>query len=487
MEKIPIKTHIPTLQNKESKPMFQSAASFLRYFTTAFLVAIAITMAPGKAIGAMRIGTLKADRILFLGNSLTLHPPKPEIGWNGHWGMFASAVDKDYVHLVGAAIEARTGGKLTIEPAPASGHAGAENVINIANILEREYRTYDASKIRKQIDWKADIVILQFGENVPKTGFDAIAFEKALKLMLADLENASHPQIFITGNILNQNPVLDTIKKNVCAEEPLSCTFVDFTHFSRNKSLFGELGHPNDAGMKQISEGLVDAMVLKSAPVRLILQTLPAFVPKSRILFQGDSITDGNRGRTTDPNHILGHGYVFIIAARHGAAFPEWKLDFMNRGISGNTVVELQNRWQKETLDLKPDLLSVLIGVNDSGRKIPLDQYETVYDGLLSSARAANPKLKLVLCETFQLDHRSAEPATGSPNLDLVKRQAVVKQLAEKHKAAFVPFQKTLDDACRRAPAAYWIWDGVHPTYAGHQLLADAWEMAVREYFKGGN
>ena len=126
-------------------------------------------------------------------------------------------------------------------------------------------------------------------------------------------------------------------------------------------------------------------------------EPIAAFTPGARILFQGDSITDGNRGRSADPNHILGHGYVFIIAARHGAAFPELKLDFLNRGVSGNTVLDLEKRWQKDTLDLKPDVLSILIGVNDDGRGVPLDQYEQVYDKLITQAKAANPKLKLVL------------------------------------------------------------------------------------------
>ena len=72
------------------------------------------------------------------------------------------------------------------------------------------------------------------------------------------------------------------------------------------------------------------------------LEPLPAFAPGTRILFQGDSITDGNRGRSADPNHILGHGFVFIIAARYGAAFPEAKLDFMNRGVSSSTTVSVR-------------------------------------------------------------------------------------------------------------------------------------------------
>ena len=124
------------------------------------------------------------------------------------------------------------------------------------------------------------------------------------------------------------------------------------------------------------------------------VEPIPAFAPNERVLFQGDSITDGNRGRSADPNHILGHGYAFIIAARHGAGFPERKLDFYNRGVSGNTVRELYKRWTKDTIELKPDLLSVMIGVNDHSKNVPLAEYEKTYDELLAAARAANPNLK---------------------------------------------------------------------------------------------
>lgn len=208
-----------------------------------------------------------------------------------------------------------------------------------------------------------------------------------------------------------------------------------------------------------------------------------ALFPKgARILFQGDSITDGNRGRSADPNHILGHGYAFIIAARHGAAFPELQLEFMNRGVSGNTVLDLEKRWQKETLELKPDVLSILIGVNDQGRNVPLDQYEQVYDKLIADVKAANPNVKLVLCEPFGLPVGGKKGNWETWNDGLRKRQAIVAKLAEKHKAALVLFQKAFDDAVMRAPAEYWIWDGVHPTYNGHQIMADAWESAVRKH-----
>src|SRR5208283_3317346 len=94
-------------------------------------------------------------------------------------------------------------------------------------------------------------------------------------------------------------------------------------------------------------------------------EEMSALPDGSRILFQGDSITDGNRGRNADPNHILGHGYQFIIASEFAGHFPELNLTFVNRGVSGNTVSDLAARWQKDTLDVHPDVLSVLIGVND--------------------------------------------------------------------------------------------------------------------------
>jgi len=214
--------------------------------------------------------------------------------------------------------------------------------------------------------------------------------------------------------------------------------------------------------------------------------SIPAFTPGARILFQGDSITDGKRGRNEDPNHILGHGYVFIIAARHGAAFPEAKLEFFNRGVSGNTVLDLEKRWQADTLVLKPDVLSILIGVNDRGRGVPMEQFEQTYDKLLADTKAANPKLKLVLCEPFIVNHLATTPQNGSPNADMVKRQEIVARLAAKHGAALAHFQRALDEATKRAPAGHWIWDDVHPTYSGHQILADEWERAVRAFWPAG-
>ncbi len=214
-----------------------------------------------------------------------------------------------------------------------------------------------------------------------------------------------------------------------------------------------------------------------------VLEPVAVFTKDARILFQGDSITDGNRGRSADPNHILGHGYAFLIAAKFGAGHAERNLIFLNRGISGNTVLDLEKRWQKDTLDLKPDVLSVLIGVNDNSKGVPVEQYEQVYDKLLAAARAANPKLKLVLCEPFGMAIGKKKENFPAWFAMLQQRQAVVARLAQKYGAALVRFQKVFDDAPARAPAEHWNWDGVHPTYSGHQLMADEWVRTVNAFW----
>ncbi|MGD0093606.1 MAG: SGNH/GDSL hydrolase family protein [Planctomycetota bacterium] len=220
----------------------------------------------------------------------------------------------------------------------------------------------------------------------------------------------------------------------------------------------------------------------KQAPV----EEVSIFRKDARILFQGDSITDGNRGRSADPNHILGHGYAFIIAAKYGAVLAERNLTFMNRGVSGNKVADLEKRWKSDTLDLKPDVLSILIGVNDVSANVPVEQYEQVYDKLLADTQAANPDVRLVLCEPFTLAVGNVKQKWEPWSENVKQRREIVAKLAEKHHAALVCWQKVFDDACQKAPAEHWIWDGVHPTYSGHQLMADEWVRAVREFWPAG-
>ena len=209
-----------------------------------------------------------------------------------------------------------------------------------------------------------------------------------------------------------------------------------------------------------------------------------SFPTRSRILFQGDSITDMNRGRNDDPNHILGHSYAFIIAASVSAHHPELNLKFFNRGVSGNRVTDLLDRWQIDAVDLHPTILSILVGVNDVDSDTSLDDFESNYEQLISRTRTALPDTRIVICEPFGLPTgwRKTKWRTLEPRLKLVQRATA--RVAKKFGAIFVPLQRAFDAAANRATAEYWIWDGVHPTYSGQQIIADEWSEAVEAYFR---
>lgn len=203
------------------------------------------------------------------------------------------------------------------------------------------------------------------------------------------------------------------------------------------------------------------------------------------VLFQGDSITDGNRGRTDDPNHIMGHGYAFSIASRLGADHPGRNLKFINKGISGNTITDLAARWEAEALALKPDVVSILIGVNDVLFSLRDQQdpegsnFGEHYSTLLAATRQALPNAVLVLGEPFILPVGPVKENLSAWQSAVGKRQTVVRTLAARYHAVFAGYQQVFQDACKKAPADYWIWDGIHPTVAGHELMAREWLRQV--------
>lgn len=206
------------------------------------------------------------------------------------------------------------------------------------------------------------------------------------------------------------------------------------------------------------------------------------------ILFQGDSITDADRNREQQkPNNLvgLGRGYAFLAAGLLHEAFPAGKLQIHNRGVSGNRVTNLENRWQKDALDLNPDVLSVMIGVNDTWHGtgngnpengVPLDRFEDTFREILTQSRQQNPKLKLVLCEPFVLP---CGVVTDVWFPEFNDRRAIIKKLAEEFGAVFVAFQTMFDEALDRADAEDWAADGVHPSLGGHMLMAKTWFDAV--------
>ena len=212
---------------------------------------------------------------------------------------------------------------------------------------------------------------------------------------------------------------------------------------------------------------------------------LPKFAKGSRLLFQGDSITDMKWGRNEkDRNHYLGHSYVYLIASRLGVDMPEAQLDIYNRGMSGHKVGDLRKRWQKDALDMKPDLLSILVGVNDVGRNLDgvnIEAWEADYRYLLESSRKANPNLRLVLLDPFVLASGRLEKADSFKKWrDQVERLIpIVTSLAKDYDAVHIETQKIFDAAAKSASPEQWIWDGVHPLPQGHELIARNWIKEV--------
>ena len=196
------------------------------------------------------------------------------------------------------------------------------------------------------------------------------------------------------------------------------------------------------------------------------------FPTNAVILFQGDSVTDGNRGRSLDPNHIHGHGYVYLIASYLGAKYPEQNWTFFNRGVSGNTLAELDARWQADTFEIHPDVLSLMIGVNDHGRGVSPELFRERYDALLQRTRETLPDVKLILMEPLWRD--------GSGDVKAAYR-AAVRDMAAKYGAVWVPTQADFDSVYDSAPdPKYWVWDSVHPTTAGHWRICEAWLNSVK-------
>jgi len=204
------------------------------------------------------------------------------------------------------------------------------------------------------------------------------------------------------------------------------------------------------------------------------------------ILFQGDSITDWGRTRSKEntPNdqQALGSGYALLAAGALLDEYSNIRPIIYNRGISGNKVFQLAERWDNDCIALKPDLVSILVGVNDfwhtlnAGYTGTVETYQNDYHALLERTKKALPAVTLVICEPFVLKCGSVNQK-WFPAFDSYREAA--KKVAAKFKTIFVPFQSAFDKAVENAPPQYWATDGVHPTVAGAHLMAKVWLKTV--------
>lgn len=205
---------------------------------------------------------------------------------------------------------------------------------------------------------------------------------------------------------------------------------------------------------------------------------------KDVILFQGDSITDGNRGRSSDPNHIHGHGYQYILASELYADNIDKNINIFNRGTSGDRIADLFGRWKEDCINLKPTVLSILIGINDiilewdGGKGSDPDRFEKIYRLLLDEVLEQNPDTFLVIMEPFFGEKEEAD-LNEYFKTRIGSYAEKAKKIAEDYNAVFVPLQDMFDDYGKRTDIYNVLWDGVHPTTCGHQLIARRWKEIV--------
>ena len=190
------------------------------------------------------------------------------------------------------------------------------------------------------------------------------------------------------------------------------------------------------------------------------------------LLFLGDSITAGD-------------SYVALLKARLLFENPDKNLTIHNRGISGNRIVDLFARIKEDCHNLRPNIVSILIGINDvwqeysNNQGVEAEKFWRTYDMLLGELKGRHPDAKIVIMEPFVLGGNLPVGDYGSWREEMAIRTSIIKNLAEEYSASYIPLQELFDAVCFDAADTYWLHDGIHPTAAGHALIADAWIKAV--------
>lgn len=198
-----------------------------------------------------------------------------------------------------------------------------------------------------------------------------------------------------------------------------------------------------------------------------------------RILFQGDSITDAGRNR--EDFYAMGGGYPNLVKATLGTQRPQ-DFEFLNRGISGNRIVDLYARIKMDFINLAPDIASIYVGVNDVWHElsrqngVDTEKFVTLFEMLLTEVATALPNCKLFLLSPFVLPGSATVSETDASYWErfqsgVAEKAAACKQVAERFCLPLIDLQSVFDKACQSAAPTHWTVDGVHPTICGHMLI----------------
>ena len=361
--------------------------------------------------------------------------------------------------------------------------------------LQGDYPYFEAAKYDTLKMWLPDVVTIMLGTNDSKIhNWDAEAYHEGLRTIIDDLRKVpSHPRIILmTPTPSGDNPytIRDSVIRDgvipemhrVAARRWLDVIDL-YTPMEEHRDLFPDNVHPGAEGSALI------ASLVRDALVRMDVK------PGPRVMFVGDSITDGAWGlkdsrpaserSNYDLNHLYGHGYAACAIGRMMLDKPELGIHCYNRGWGGNSLKDIRARWEDEVLSVRPSLISLLVGVNDvsaGSGTVDTRAWEASYRELIDSTLEALPGVKFVLCTPFVRNASGFYP--DRPDAPVDELAVIVRRIAADYDIPCVDFASVMYSLCDSGGTPdrhYWLWDGIHPTYASHVRLAEEWIKVVYE------
>lgn len=357
---------------------------------------------------------------------------------------------------------------------------------------ERQYRM--------ALDAMPDIVTIMLGTNDSKTGnWDEAQFRKDYDRMIRVFKALpSHPDIYLCLPPRSYSDAF-TIRDSVIAAGviPIVKAHADHHWFELidcNTLLepehFNDGIHPNEAGAEMIASAIRNTLKENGWPE----------VPGKKVVFIGDSITDGDWGKADsqpsskrshyDFNHLYGHGYAQNCAAYYLSKYPEANYRFYNRGKGGDNLHGISSRWFEDVLSLQPDVVSLLVGINDTNRhtleSFDFADWEKTLRSLVEKTRSFDPDCKLVLCTPFIVKRGAVGRKDNyeERHAIVLKVAEIVRRVASDYGLACVDFAPLVDKMVatdRSGDRNYWMWDGIHPTMQGHVKMSDLWLKTVKK------